>query len=200
LTATGILFAQLAQNAGVKPVFGDFDGDGRGDIALVGSTGWTQIPIAYSNGDGSFNAAWASVNNVGFPGWSTLAGVSAVAGDFNGDGKWDIALTGGAGWNTIPLALSNGNGTFNITVAGETTGDTGFPVYATQSNARPVFGDFDGDGNFDVALTGGINWNTIPVAFSNGDGTFHGTNGGVSSGYTSFTSTAQTTALKPVGL
>lgn len=198
LSVTGITFTQYAQLAGVKPVFGDFNGDGRGDIALVGNASWTQIPIAYSNGDGSFNAAWSNVSNTYFLYWSSLAGVTAVPGDFNGDGKWDIALTGGAGWSTIPLALS-GAGGFNVTVQGETSGDTGFPVYATQSNARTVFGDFDGDGNFDIALTGGISWNTIPVAFSNGDGTFHGTNLGVVAGTTSFTSTAQTTALKPVG-
>lgn len=197
LGVTGIAFTTYAQQAGVKPVFGDFNGDGRGDIALVGNATWTQIPIAYSNGDGSFNAAWSNVNS-SFLYWSSIAGVSAVPGDFDGNGKWDIALTGGAGWNTIPMALSNGT-TFSLTQAGETSGDAGFATYATQPNARTVFGDFDGDGNFDIALTGGTNWNTIPVAFSNGDGSFHGTNYGVVAGYGTFTSTAQTTALKPVG-
>jgi hypothetical protein len=134
-------------------------------------------------------------------------GVTAVAGDFNGDGKWDIALTGGAGWNTIPVAFSNTNGDGNfwatnggVTSAGGVAGDAHFPLYATYSNAIPVFGDFDGDGNFDIALTGGTNWQSIPIAFSNGDGTFRGTNGHVVSGYMQFTSTAATSGVKPVGL
>jgi hypothetical protein len=35
-------------------------------------------------------------------------------GDFNGDGKADLALTGGAGWTTIPVAFSRGDGNFNV--------------------------------------------------------------------------------------
>jgi CubicO group peptidase (beta-lactamase class C family) len=202
LGATGVAFTQLAQIWGVKPVFGDFDGDGRGDIALVGNVNWNSIPIAYSNGDGSFHAELTPVTSgfVDFLVASGQSGVTPVGGDFDGDGYGDIALTGGAGWNTIPVAFSNGDGTFHATNLGVTSGDLGFPTYASQSNARPVFGDFDGDGNFDIALTGGLWWNTIPVAFSNGDGTFRGTNLGVVSGYTQFTTTAATSSVKPVGL
>ena len=39
-----------------------------------------------------------------------------------------------------------------------------------------MVGDYDNDGLADIALTGGVGWNTLPVAFSNGDGTFHVTN------------------------
>jgi hypothetical protein len=38
-----------------------------------------------------------------------------LTGDFNGDGQTDIALTGPSGWNTLPVAFSNGNGSFNVT-------------------------------------------------------------------------------------
>jgi hypothetical protein len=57
----------------VKVVVGDFDGDGRTDLALTGVTGWATIPVALSNGDGSFTitnqnapdfAAWAQGMNV----------------------------------------------------------------------------------------------------------------------------------------
>jgi hypothetical protein len=98
------------------------------------------------------------------------------------------------------LQASNGDGTFWTTTQGVTSGDSNFTLYATQNNARAVFGDFDGDGNHDIALTGGIPWNTIPVAFSNGDGTFHATNFGVVSGYTQFPTTAGVGSVKPVGL
>ena len=37
------------------------------------------------------------------------------------------------------------------------------------------------DGLADILLTGNPTWNTIPLAFSNGDGTFHGTRGVTSS-------------------
>jgi hypothetical protein len=44
---------------------------------------------------------------------STGAGVTGT--DYNGDGRSDIVLTGGTGWNTIPVALSQGNGSFSTT-------------------------------------------------------------------------------------
>jgi len=36
-----------------------------------------------------------------------------VAGDYNDDGCQDLALTGGAGWSSVPMAISNGDGSFN---------------------------------------------------------------------------------------
>jgi len=30
-----------------------------------------------------------------------------VSGDYNGDGTDDIALAGGVGWNTVPIAFSH---------------------------------------------------------------------------------------------
>jgi hypothetical protein len=111
-----------------------------------------------------------------FPYYATLPGAAPVAGDFNGDSLADIALTAGAGWGTIPVAFSRGDGTFVGTNLGMTSGDPNFPSYAAAAGAQPVAGDFDGDGRGDIALTGVPGWDSIPVAFSNGDGTFRGTN------------------------
>jgi hypothetical protein len=126
-----------------------------------------------------------------FGSWASTVGVTAIAGDFDGDGKSDIALTGGAGWNTLPVAFSNGNGSFrvtNITISS-------FATWATTAGAIPVSGDFDGDGASDIALVGGRRWNSIPVAFSNHDGTFNVTNGTVG---TFASSWAQTPNAVPV--
>jgi hypothetical protein len=38
-----------------------------------------------------------------------------VAGDLNRDGRADIALTGGPGWNTLPVGFSRGDGSFRVT-------------------------------------------------------------------------------------
>lgn len=46
-----------------------------------------------------------------FPDWATL-GAKVIAGDFDSDGKADLALTGGFGWITIALAISSGGGNF----------------------------------------------------------------------------------------
>ncbi len=151
----------------------DFNGDGRSDLALTGGAGWASGPVAFSNGNGTFNVTNDWLND--FPVWAAAPGVQAVSGDFNGDGRADVALAGGPGWATVPVAFSNGNGTFNITNHGLNE----FPVWAAAPGVQAVSGDFNGDGRTDIALAGGPGWATVPVAFSNGNGTFRITNHGI---------------------
>jgi hypothetical protein len=121
-------------------VAGDFNGDGLGDIALVGgfipgtSNPWNTIPVAFSNGDGSFRVTNIGVTN--FPLYATQSGAKPVAGDFNGDNRGDIALTGGAGWSSVPVAFSNEDGSFSVT----NYGLSAFPSYAQENGARPIGG------------------------------------------------------------
>lgn len=163
-------FSAWAATSNVRQITGDFNNDGYTDVALTGGNGWTSIPVAFSNGNGSFNVTNFGIVNFG--GWASTPGVKVVKGDFNGDGRTDIALTGGAGWTTLPVAFSNGNGTFNVT----NLPITNFAFWSTSVNVRVVSGDYNGDGRTDIALTGVAGWTTLPVAFSNGNGTFKVTN------------------------
>jgi len=101
-----------------------------------------------------------------------VTGTEIIGTDYNGDGRTDIALTGGTGWISLPVAFSQGNGSFSVT----NTLINDFATFATQPGAKIVSGDFNGDGRTDVALTGGIGWISLPVAFSQGDGSFTVTN------------------------
>jgi hypothetical protein len=163
-------FAGWAATANARALVGDFNGDGKADVALTGPTGWASLPVAFSNGDGSFNVTNQPIAN--FAGWATTPNVQILVGDFNGDGKADVALTGPTGWASLPVAFSSGNGSFNVT----NQAITNFAGWAATANAKALVGDFNGDGKADVALTGPTGWASLPVAFSNGNGSFNVTN------------------------
>ena len=107
-----------------------------------------------------------STANVGFQRTDYTAGTnpqSVAVGDFNGDGKQDLAVAnysnGGAG--TVSIFLGNGDGTFQPAVS-----------YATGSGPLLVVAaDFNHDGKLDLATandTGG----SVSVLLGNGNGTF----------------------------
>jgi|CXWL01.1.fsa_nt_gi thermitase len=88
----------------------------------------------------------------------------------------DIALVRQTpGWNTIPVAFAQGDGTWKVT-NGEAPNF--IADWAHQPGVRVVMGDFNGQGLTDIALVRQTpGWNTIPVAFAQGDGTWKVTNG-----------------------
>jgi hypothetical protein len=147
---------------------GDFDGDGATDVLLMGTPGWGSMPIAFSRGQGLFSVTNGEVGDFAF--WASLA-PAHLRGDFDGDGKSDVVLTGVSGWGSLPVAFSIGDGTFFV--ANEPLED--FPGFASLARVR-LAGDFNGDGKTDVLLTGPSYWRSLPVAFANGDGTFRATN------------------------
>ena len=89
--------------------------------------------------------------------WGAASTASTVAaGDFNGDGKLDVAVADGS----LTVLLGDGNGHFQT--ARE------FPL-AGMNPTYLVSGDFDGDGNLDVAASGPAG---VFVFSGAGDGSF----------------------------
>jgi hypothetical protein len=81
-------------------------------------------------------------------------------GDFNGDGKVDLAATNSSD-DSVHVQLGNGNGTFAAATS-----------YAAGSTpAAIVAADLNGDGHLDLA-TANAAGNDISVLLGNGDGTF----------------------------
>jgi len=85
---------------------------------------------------------------------------SVVAGDFNGDGKTDLAVAVG-GAQVVTVLLGNGSGAFTASGAFDAGTDP-------QSIA---IGDFNGDGKSDVAVANSFSDN-VDVLLGNGDATF----------------------------
>jgi YVTN family beta-propeller protein len=124
--------------AGASPysvITADFNDDGKLDLAVTNavSSGGT-VSILLGNGDGTFQSP------VAYTAGADTLGVST--GDFNGDGKLDLAVTNDSA-STISVLLGNGDGSFQSQL-----------VFSATSGADGIAtGDFNGDGRLDLAVT-----------------------------------------------
>lgn len=146
LTGTGYEEREIQQptfalyaTQGATAVSGDFDGNGRADIALVGGPGWNTVPIAFASGTTSAPGFTTTNHYVGAFGTYATQGSTAVAGDFDDDGADDIALVGGAGWRTIPVAWSRPGASFDAHTWSVTNNETPFLAgLAALPGVRPI--------------------------------------------------------------
>ena len=136
---------------------GEFNGDRRLDLAgtVCDSTPTCYLKIFLGNGDGTFSAGTSVQTPFQVPG-------TPVIGDFNGDGKLDVALI--AANSGLYVYLGNGDGTLQSPVISDPT---------TPYQSLVAVGDFNGDGKLDL-IGFYFNFSDCELAFfaGNGDGTF----------------------------
>jgi len=117
----------LFGTATISVVAGDFNNDGKLDLAAVQLTNGSQVVFLPGNGDGTFGTP--TVFQVGIGPWKLAAA------DFNGDGNLDLVTPGS-------VLLGNGDGTFQAPVL----------LHAGDVPGLVATGDFNTDGRPDIAL------------------------------------------------
>lgn len=155
---------------------GDFNNDGKLDLAVIEDpgTGSNKVAILLGNGDGTF--AVSSTISLSSSGSITTAEATA---DFNGDGNLDLAVAD-YNTNTVTILLGAGNGSFTASSSPATGSGT----------LQAVAADFNRDGKIDLAT---VNSSTISILLGNGDGTF------TAGAALSYTGTSNATNLIAVG-
>jgi hypothetical protein len=143
--------------APVSVAIGDFNADGKPDLAVADFIQSGAVSILLNDGSGNFGAP-ASFAAGAFP-------ASVAVGDLNADGHPDL-VTANQNDGTVSVLASEGGGVFqpavNFSVSGGSSPD---PVSV-------ALADFNGDGKPDIAVANQTGSGDVGILFGNGDATF----------------------------
>lgn len=149
---------------------GDFNGDGKTDLVAAGNaTQATAQAFLVALGSGSsslFSSTNLNISGGTFylpPNLSTIYPTSVAIGDFNRDGKSDLALTTYS-QGIVSVAFGDGTGGFGAT--------TNFNVGSGPASVKT--GDFNGDGKSDLVVANDAS-NNLSILLGNGTGSFGAT-------------------------
>ncbi len=158
----------LPVSAPAELLQGDFNGDGQEDLLWNHKTSGVtnEVAVGFSNGDGTFSIGAPDAHPLAtvYEGWGSY---ETLVGDFDNDGRDDVAFSIHRDTNAVYVGLSNADGTFNFLdrhTVPQTLGWDGYKVRVA---------DIDGVNGDDIIfnnVSSTSNWTHF--IFSNGDGTF----------------------------
>jgi V8-like Glu-specific endopeptidase len=135
------------------PLSGDFNGDGKADVATFSRGSTADVYVALSDG-----TKFAG-NGVLWDDFFAANSETPAVGDFNGDGKDDIATFTLGTTGDVYVALSDGT---KFGASSVWHGDFGYNA------EQPYVGDFNGDGKDDIAVFTRGATGDVYVALSDG--------------------------------
>jgi hypothetical protein len=139
---------------------GDFNGDGTLDVAAIGEDASPLAILAGEDG-GTFAPPVFHRMIPNAPGLGGLDRFAVAAGDFNGDGKVDLAVvTGMVSVQNLQILLGDGHGHFSV--------GKSYPV-ANGYSSEVTVADVNNDGIPDLVVSGN---DEVEILLGNGDGTF----------------------------
>jgi len=146
---------------GTYLAFGDFNGDGKTDIAASLVNGSGAVYVLPGQGNGTFGAPIATPT----PNYPT----ALVAADFNKDGKTDLVAAGdGSGCASYGVNYVFLQGSGNGTFSSSSVNCGGYNAFANAAIAA----DLNADGKLDVVIATNGSADGPLVLQGNGDGTF----------------------------
>jgi hypothetical protein len=163
--ALDLVFSTVERVAGswqFKPndqfFIGDFNGDGKDEVAVYNSVDWSMEYLGLLADDGSNGLRLIARYDDAMPGWQFQKEDRFFVADFNGDGKKDLLVFNGKNWSIPYLGLLQSTGS-GFTVINRY--DHYLNGWIMKPNDQVLVGDFNGDGKDDLYVFNGIDW-SIP--------------------------------------
>jgi hypothetical protein len=148
---TSYLFPQLPGALAL----GDMNGDGAIDL-VIGMRDIQAVNVLPGNGDGTFKPVLSSSSAATENGTGPY---SIVLGDFDRDGKLDVALSD----EVLKILKGNGDGTLRA---------PSFNYRLRNTSADLKSADFNGDGKLELVSAGVFSSGALQIMLGNGDATF----------------------------
>jgi hypothetical protein len=152
---------------GDKFYVGDFNGDGKDEVAVFNGSDWVMEYLGLLADDGAGGLRCIARYDGSMPSWDFRANDRFYVADFDGDGKKDLFVWNGGDWSIpyVGMLRSSGSG-FSLV----RRYDANLPGWQMRPGDRHQVGDFTGDGKQDLWVFNGGDWSIPYLGMLNSGG------------------------------